>query len=51
MNVHIIPSNFTISMFSSAVGAFLTFAMLAAFVGWYKDRAAKKEAAAAKEGK
>lgn len=51
LNVHIIPSNFTISMFSSAVGAFLTFAMLAAFVGWYKYRAAKKEAEAAKEGK
>ncbi len=51
LNVSIIPENFTINMFSSSVGAFLTFALLAAFVGWYKDHSAKKEAEAAKEGK
>lgn len=47
----IIPDNFTISMFSSSVGAFLTFAMLAAAVAAYKDYAAKKEAQQAKEAK
>lgn len=51
LKLTIIPEDFTISMFSSPVGAFLTFAVLAAFVSWYKDRQAKKEEAAAKEGK
>lgn len=44
VNVSIIPEKFTVSMFNSPVGAFLTFACLAALVAWYKDRAAKKEA-------
>ena len=51
LKLTIIPEDFTISMFSSPVGAFLTFAVLAAFVSWYKDRQAKKVEAAAKEGK
>lgn len=51
VNVHIIPENFTVSMFSSPVGAFMTFACLAAFVAWYKDHAAKKEAELKKEAK
>ncbi|MBB5183257.1 electron transport complex subunit RsxE [Catenisphaera adipataccumulans] len=38
----LIPDDFTISMFSSSVGAFLTFAILAAGVAWYKARDAKK---------
>ena len=38
-------------MFSMPVGAFITFACLAAFVAWYKDHASKKEQAAAKEAK
>lgn len=51
LNISIIPEDFTINMFSSSVGAFLTFALLAAFVGWYKDHSAKKEAEAKKEAK
>ncbi len=51
LKLTIIPEDFTISMFNSPVGAFLTFAVLAAFVAWYKDRQAKKEEAAAKEEK
>lgn len=39
----LIPEDFTISMFSSPVGAFVTFALLAAALGWYKDVATKKE--------
>ncbi len=39
----IIPDDFTISMFSSSVGAFITFACLAAAVAAYKARAEKKE--------
>ncbi len=41
---HIIPEDFTISMFSSSVGAFITFACLAAAVSAYKAYAEKKEA-------
>lgn len=40
----LIPEDFTISMFNSPVGAFVTFALLAAALAWYKDRAEKKEA-------
>lgn len=38
LNLHIIPENFTISIFGSSVGAFITFAVLAAAVGVYKQQ-------------
>lgn len=56
MNLQIIPKEFTISMFSSPLGAFMTFAVLAASLTAYKNHAAKKAApapaakAAAKKG-
>ncbi len=37
-NIRLLPESFTISMFNSSVGAFITFAVLAAFFGYYKDR-------------
>lgn len=49
LNVRIIPDDYVISMFSSPVGAFVTFAVLAALVSVYKNHADQK--AAAKEVK
>lgn len=51
LNLHIIPENFTISIFGSSVGAFITFAVLAAAVGAYKQQVTAKEEAATKEEK
>lgn len=51
LNLHIIPENFTISIFGSSVGAFITFAVLAAAVGAYKQHVTAKKEAAAKEEK
>lgn len=51
LNLHIIPENFTISIFGSSVGAFITFAVLAAAVGAYKQHVTAKEEASAKEEK
>lgn len=48
-NIHILPDDYVISMFSSPVGAFVTFAILAALVSVYKKHADQK--AAAKEVK
>ena len=39
----LIPEHFTISMFNSQVGAFVTFALLSAALAWYKTSLAKKE--------
>ena len=51
LNLHIIPENFAISIFGSSVGAFITFAVLAAAVGAYKQHVTAKEEAATKEEK
>lgn len=51
LNLHIIPENFRISIFGSSVGAFITFAVLAAAVGAYKQHVTAKEEAATKEEK
>lgn len=51
LNLHIIPENFTVSIFGSSVGAFITFAVLAAAVGAYKQHLTAKEEAATKEEK
>ena len=51
LNLHIIPENFTISIFGSSVGAFITFAVLAAAVGAYRQHVTAKEEAATKEEK
>ena len=51
LNLHIIPENFTISIFGSSVGAFITFAVLAAAVGAYKQHVTAKEEAATKDEK
>lgn len=51
LNLHIIPEDFTVSIFGSSVGAFITFAVLAAAVGAYKQHVTEKEEAAAKEEK
>ena len=48
-NIRILPDDYVISMFSSPVGAFVTFAILAALVSVYKKHADQK--AAAKEVK
>jgi len=48
-NIRILPDDYVISMFSSPVGAFVTFAILAALVSVYKNHAGQK--AAAKEVK
>lgn len=45
-SLRLIPEDFTISMFSSPLGAFMTFACLAAGLTAYKLHAQKKEAAA-----
>lgn len=45
LNLTIIPEDFTISLFSSPVGAFVTFAVLAAAVGAYKAHSEAKLAA------
>lgn len=51
LNLHIIPEDFTVSIFGSSVGAFITFAVLAAAVGAYKQHVTAKEEAAEKEEK
>ena len=51
LNLHIIPENFTVSIFGSSVGAFITFAVLAAAVGAYKQHVTAKEEDATKEEK
>ena len=51
LNLHIIPEDFTVSIFGSSVGAFITFAVLAAAVVAYKQHVTAKEEAAAKEEK
>jgi Na+-translocating ferredoxin:NAD+ oxidoreductase subunit E len=51
LSFQIIPDDFTISLFSSSVGAFITFACLAAAIGVYKQHVAAKEEAASKEAK
>lgn len=51
LNLHIIPEDFTVSIFGSSVGAFITFAVLAAAVGAYKQHVTAKEEVAAKEEK
>lgn len=51
LNLHIIPEDFTVSIFGSSVGAFITFAVLAAAVRAYKQHVTAKEEAAAKEEK
>lgn len=51
LNLHIIPENFTVSIFGSSVGAFITFAVLAAAVGAYKQHVTAKEEATTKEEK
>ena len=45
LNLHIIPEDFTVSIFGSSVGAFITFAVLAAAVGAYKQHVTAKEEA------
>lgn len=45
-SLRLIPEDFTISMFSSPLGAFMTFACLAAGLTAYKFHVQKKEAAA-----
>jgi electron transport complex protein RnfE len=47
-SIKILPTEFTVSMFSSPVGAFLTFALLAAAVVAFRDHV---EARANKEAK
>ena len=42
LNLHIIPEDFTVSIFGSSVGAFITFAVLAAAVGAYKQHVTAK---------
>ena len=44
-NIRILPDDYVISMFSSPVGAFVTFAILAALVSIYKNHAGQKVAA------
>ena len=44
-NIRILPDDYVISMFSSPVGAFITFAILAALVSVYKNHADQKVAA------
>lgn len=44
-NIRILPDDCVISMFSSPVGAFVTFAILAALVSVYKNHAGQKVAA------
>ena len=44
-NIRILPDDYVISMFSSPVGAFVTFAILAALLSVYKNHANQKVAA------
>lgn len=46
LNVRLIPEAYTISLFNSPVGAFITFAILAALVGAHKKHADEKAAQA-----
>lgn len=48
-NLQIIPERYTISLFSAPLGAFMTFAILAACLSGYKNHQAKKEAEAQKK--
>lgn len=48
-SLRIIPEDYTIGLFSAPLGAFMTFAVLAASLTAYKNHAAAKEAARAKE--
>lgn len=50
-SIQILPEAYTIPVFTSQTGAFLTFAVLAALVTSYKNREEAKEAAAAKAAK
>ena len=51
LTLHIIPEDFTVSIFGSSVGAFFTFAVLAAAVGAYKQHVTAQEEAAEMEEK
>ncbi len=51
LNVTLIPADYTIPLFNSPVGAFITFALLAAALSAYKTHADKKAEAKAKEVK
>lgn len=46
LNLRLIPEDFTIPLFNSPVGAFVTFAFLAAVIGAYKKHADEKAAKA-----
>lgn len=48
LNLTLIPKDFTIALFSSPLGAFMTFAVLAACLTAYKNNIAKKEQEKAK---
>lgn len=50
-SLRLIPDNYTISMFSAPLGAFMTFAFLAAALTAYKNNIHKKEEEAAKAAK
>ncbi len=50
-SIRLIPAGFEIPVFKSQTGAFLTFAVLAAFVAGYKQNQEKKAAQAEKEAK
>lgn len=51
VNLRLIPEDYTIALFSSPLGAFMTFAILAAALTAYKSYADKKEQEKAKEAK
>lgn len=51
LNVTLIPEEYTIGLFSSPVGAFITFACLAAALTAYKTHSQEKEAARAAQAK
>lgn len=51
LKVTLIPADYTIQLFNSPVGAFITFALLAAALSAYKTHADKKAEAKAKEVK
>ena len=51
LKVTLIPADYTIPLFNSPVGAFITFALLAAALSAYKTHADKKAEAKAKEVK
>lgn len=51
MDLQIIPADYTIGLFSAPLGAFMTFAFIAAGLTMYKNKAAKKAAEQTKEAK